>query len=242
MADPRIEALIQLQHVVSEEDSVKRDLEEIPQRKAHLEADYKRAEEAVNIHREELKQVQVRIREAEAAIEAAKQSIAQKENQLLSLKSNKEYSAMLKEIETAKKKISDSEAKELALIDEQTEKQEVLKKEEEYLAQSRGSHERDIKELDSLLQDSEGRMREIQSRKEEVIQECDPAHVRLFERLHKGKDDGVAMVPANDGHCGGCRVKLPPQPVADAKWGQTIVRCENCSRIIYWDETQDPTD
>lgn len=237
MADPRIEALIQLQRVVSEEDSVNRDLVEIPQRKAQLEAEYKRADEAVNVHREELKQIQVRIREAEKAIESAKQSIGQKETQLLSLKSNKEYSAMLKEIETAKKKISDLESRELALIDEQEEKQEVLKKEEEYLGQSRSAYERDVKDMDTVLQDAEARMREIQARKDEVLKECDPNHIRLFERLHKGKDDGVAMVPANDGHCGGCRVKLPPQSVADAKWGQTIVRCENCSRIIYWDET-----
>ncbi len=81
----------------------------------------------------------------------------------------------------------------------------------------------------------------ISGRKNETLALCDPRHLKLFDKLHEGKEDGRALVPANDGNCGGCRIKLTPQVLADAKWGQSIVRCNNCARILYWSSNETPT-
>lgn len=236
--DPRIEALVKLQIIVSEEDTLKRELTDLPQRKRQLELDFKRAQDSVDIHHEEVKRVQLAIRAAETETKSAEQDMAHRQGQLIQVKTNKEYTAMLHEIEAIKKRISDIETRVLGLMEGMEEKKKIVAQEEAYLAQHRKTHERDLAEMDRLLKDAESKMATITARKNEILRQCDPRHLKLFDKLHSGIDDGRALVPANDGNCGGCRIKLTPQVVSDAKWGQSIVRCNNCARILYWIEAE----
>lgn len=232
--DPRIEALIKLQLVASEEDHLRRELAEIPDRRKHLEDDFARAETAVKAHHDELKQLQAAVHSKETDIRGLEDDIAKKQTQLLQIKTNEAYTAMLHEIERARKKISDLETEILNWMDQIEEKRQEVASEEEHLSRRRATHDRDIRDLETLLKDAREKMSTVQSRKDAILRDCDERHVKIFDRLHGGKEDGKALVPVVDDNCGGCHMRIPPQVVADAKWGQSIVRCNNCGRILYW--------
>lgn len=57
----------------------------------------------------------------------------------------------------------------------------------------------------------------------------------LYARLMKTKD-GVAISPMRDGKCGGCHMKLIASTVMTVQSAREIARCENCGRILYWED------
>jgi predicted nucleic acid-binding Zn-ribbon protein len=59
--------------------------------------------------------------------------------------------------------------------------------------------------------------------------------VKKYEQLARDRG-GSAVVPIKGKICGGCHVALPSSIVILAKPNNTVVRCENCGRILCWQE------
>ena len=54
-----------------------------------------------------------------------------------------------------------------------------------------------------------------------------------YERIRKGRL-GVAMAEAVNGRCGKCNILLRPQFLQELKLGQSIMVCESCRRMMYY--------
>ncbi|OQX53470.1 MAG: hypothetical protein B5M54_06840 [Candidatus Aminicenantes bacterium 4484_214] len=50
------------------------------------------------------------------------------------------------------------------------------------------------------------------------------------------KRQGIALSPVHDEFCSLCHMRIRPQVINELKAGQTIILCENCGRILYWEE------
>jgi len=68
-----------------------------------------------------------------------------------------------------------------------------------------------------------------------LLGELDPELRGRYERLARAKH-GLAVVPVVKGACGGCFASLPPQRVNEARLAERLVFCDDCSRILVWDE------
>ncbi len=186
----------------------------------------------VNEAREHVEGLKKRYRESEAEIKAIEGRVAQRNAQLRSVKTNKEYQTMLKEIEEMQSKRSDLEDQTLAVLDD-IEKSEarikILKR-----------------DLADLMQETEGQQAEIRKAAEverqelaEWTQERDailagltPALQKLFAKAKKqGRGIGVAAVI--DAVCQVCRMNIPPQMFNELLRLDELRTCPNCQRIIY---------
>ncbi len=56
-----------------------------------------------------------------------------------------------------------------------------------------------------------------------------------YRRILKSKKD-VAIVPIRGGACSGCHMKLTSQTVLTARGGENLIACENCGRLVFWNE------
>lgn len=74
----------------------------------------------------------------------------------------------------------------------------------------------------------------IEDRERLRVQIPDPL-VRKYEQLLRDRG-GSVVVPIKGKICGGCHVALPSSIVILAKPNNTVVRCENCGRILCWQE------
>ena len=65
--------------------------------------------------------------------------------------------------------------------------------------------------------------------------------VKLLEHYTKvfNAREGVVVVPIHENICQGCLHHILPQQVIDVKSGETIIFCEQCSRILYWEEAKE---
>ena len=155
-------------------------------------------------------QKQRKDKELELAIkeEAAKKLQAQ----LYSLKTNKEYQAMLQQIQDAKADASVIEDKILQLFDQadrlkiETEREKArLKEDEKTFSEQKRRVEDRVKEIDD-------RLAQLDSQRKQAMPDIDPKVLSQYERILKSRD-GLAIVTVKDNSCQGCNMFVPPQVI-----------------------------
>ncbi len=190
--------------------------------------------------------------EKETALESAKktkhsaeleiQSLREKDkkyrDQLFKVTTNREYDAIQAEIDATAASIDEQET----LFLEASEKEETLTAEIEQLKNEIQEAEKETAGVEEELQEKMNLTRreetELQRRREELVHDLDVPIYRTYERIRKGKPDGLAVVPVINGACGGCRQAIPPQKILEIRRMNQIIICEGCGRILVWQDEE----
>ncbi len=215
------------------QDSKKEGPREIDRLKRDLEA----VENQILQELSRLEELRRERRETEQNIEEIENRIDKSNIKLSSIKSNKEYRAVLKEIDDLKREKSILEE---SLI-EKMEQVEALEKDSsssqamktELGDKFEADRERVLKELEALNQDLE-RLEEERMRFHRTI---DEELLIKYQSLVKHKQ-GIAVSPVIKGVCQTCHMGIPPQKFNELIRGDTLMVCPNCGRIIYWGEDE----
>ncbi|MFC1623887.1 zinc ribbon domain-containing protein [Candidatus Omnitrophota bacterium] len=184
---------------------------------------------------ESLKTSQVKLKEREVDLQQKEEQVKKLQLQLYQLKTNKEYATMTAEIEGIKTDNSLVEEEILKLMDEiemakkkLIEEKDLFKKEESSSQKQKGLINERVKEIDS-------RLSELSSQREKIVPDIEINLLARYDRVLENKN-GLAIVPIDDGACGGCHMNLPPQVISEAKLKEGIIVCSSCSRILYVDD------
>jgi predicted nucleic acid-binding Zn-ribbon protein len=187
----------------------------------------------------EIQKLQNDRKQLELDVQGETDHMAKAKMKLPAVKTNKEYTAILHEIDAIKEKISGFEDRELEIMEVLEEKEQVLpaiesefkeeeKKYQEYKAKKETEAVRVKKELE-----------EFKAQRQEVSRSLDPEWLRNYDRVAKGRD-GLAVVSIKEGVCQGCFQGLRPQVIIDIKTSEKMHQCPECSRFLYWEEEVSP--
>ena len=167
----------------------------------------------------------------EKKVESVKAEIQNKKRELNSIKTNKEYTAKLAEIEIQEKRKEEAEEGVIQLLLDADKMQETIGEVKE---RSRLDVEALQKEKDLFLQEKgekEGQLKELNQRKKELRTLIDPENLRIYESLSK-KTGGVPLSVVTRDFCAECFVKIRPQVMMDLRKGDKVIYCENCHRVL----------
>ena len=78
---------------------------------------------------------------------------------------------------------------------------------------------------------------ELQAERAGIAKEIPPATYQQYERVRKGRR-GIAVAEVVDGRCTACYILLRPQYFQDVKRTESILFCESCQRILYYNPPQ----
>lgn len=78
----------------------------------------------------------------------------------------------------------------------------------------------------------EGDIAGIAAQREETAAKLQPGLLAEYEAL-RGKLEGVAVAGIEGNMCTACRTVLPTVCLSGAKQAKTLVKCQNCKRILY---------
>ena len=152
---------------------------------------------------------------------------------LRSVKTNREYQSLLKEIEEEKAKNSKIEDKMIECLDRMDEiEKNIAKKKDEYVQVSHSG----MNEKEKIKQESEqGRitLSKLDKDRENVSRMIDPELLKKYLIIKKQNPGSLAVVPVKNALCHGCNVNLPPQLYNELFLGDSLKFCPNCQRIIY---------
>lgn len=169
----------------------------------------------------------------DADIQAIEQKVSKYNNQLLDVKSNEEYKALLHEIEFNKSEIRKIEDKILELMIAAERDEEQLKKTEAELKRQEQQVVQEKKEAERATQLKQGELDALLNKREELLHTIGDSIMDLYGRIAKLRD-GIVVAEARDQICMVCHVMLRPQTYNEVMRNTEIIQCSNCGRVLYW--------
>jgi len=162
-------------------------------------------------------------------------NISRSESRLPQIKTQKEYVAVLKEIDTAKKLAKELteqiEAKDQQLSSLNSDKQEK----DGELAGLNEQIDAKRTEISSDLAEVEERLEAMTGKREKLLASL-PTNLRKRYQLLFERRGGLAVVEARSGACLGCHMQLPPQQFNSLYVAKEVQSCPQCNRLLFVDE------
>jgi uncharacterized protein len=231
--NPRLERMIQLQRVESELKRAQAGQAEIPKRKMELEAELAAERAHLDAARASLDETQKARRRHEGSLQDLEGKRSRYKGQLMEVKTNKEYTAMLHEIETVEREIRAREDQILQEMERAETLAVDLKREEEAFGKAEARQREEGQALDSRSQALTAEAARFTAERDAVAAKVPPDLLELFQRVARLR--GVAVAEAKDGKCQVCHLTLRPQMYVDLKKNEEIVQCPACNRILFYE-------
>jgi predicted nucleic acid-binding Zn-ribbon protein len=197
------------------------------------------SEKEVIVEQEKLQQAQERLlilekehRDHEQALKSLEDQKKKMEERMLSIKTNKEYQAAMKETEKIKAAVSKKEDNIILTMDKVESAKTEVAAEEEELKKAKAVYDEKRREQEGDLQAYLEDVKQQESKRDLLVKEIEPDLYSDYLRLQKVRH-GIAVAVAEDEQCMGCSMKIPPQLYNEAIYGEKIVTCPHCHRILY---------
>jgi predicted nucleic acid-binding Zn-ribbon protein len=184
--------------------------------------------------KERLKQAQLESDNLELRLAEVKENLEKYQERMLTIKTNKEYDALVSQIESCKSEISQGEERYLQLMDEIDElKNKAVQLEEKSEAVRRENGEQ-LSTLQAEIDSVETKVDEKRAHRSQLRTKVPKPVMSIYERVRRGKG-GDVVVRLRRGACGECFKSQPPQKIQEIKKGETIQTCDSCGRILIWE-------
>ncbi|MBU2591021.1 MAG: C4-type zinc ribbon domain-containing protein [Nitrospinota bacterium] len=230
-----VESLVKLQEIDGQIIKIKKSLKEIPEEIDRLYASCRAAKAEIEAGEAEVKRAELKRKEIDIEVEAKKAALVKLQQNQSAVKTNKEYTAILSEIENVKKEIlslEDSELEEMEVIETKKglipPKVAALKEEEAKFGVIKGEKE---KEVAGLKED----LAKLEEARLGIVGGVSSGWIGTYQKLLTQKG-GLAVVKLLNSNCHGCHTDVPPQFVIEVRKGDKVITCPNCDRIVHYAE------
>lgn len=224
--------LIALQNVEIEMYKAQEGLRELPKDISEIESIMSARRKSLDAVDEEIASYEQRKEPLEAELKENQAILDAADARIKRIKTNKEFLALQREIDLAKKRKADIEEQILTIMD----KMEKRSSERERI---RVSFETDRVILDERKERIAGQIRELeavlveyQGKDKKLRKIVDPSLLSKYDRIKQGKK-GLAVVECHDGVCKGCHMHIQPQLYNELVRGDRLIICPSCQRILY---------
>jgi hypothetical protein len=234
-----LDALFRLQDLLVSIEKKTEQRSKTPDHLSHVEAAFqdarRRREEADAL----LSKASARKKALEAEVVDLAEKLKKYQAQLPSVKTNKEYGALLNEIDVVKREVRAKEDEILALEENVAASSAELAQHEASFPAEEAGYEEQMKEWRA---EQAALTAEIDAARKEATRlekSLDKGLLRRFRQIAQ-KRSGVAiaritMVGPQTASCSACHVRLRPQLLSDLRLSKEPIYCDSCKRILYWD-------
>ena len=220
-------------------------LQGIPDWMRELHDEHEARKGEIQVLEETAEEVSRQRRVAESAVQDAQEKLKKYQQQINRVSTQREYGALLQEIDTVKGQISGQEEQAFSSLERYEQAQKDLAAlresfrdvEERYKAEmvrwegEKPEIARQAADLRGRISDLKQRLpRNLVSQFERILERYPAgavAPVRIIERPGRGQ---------REWHCAACNYRVRPQVVVEIRNGSTLVQCDSCKRILYLEE------
>lgn len=172
-------------------------------------------------------------------LEQAVKSRESGEQGMDNITTHREYEALEKQVNEAKALESDLR-KELQKEEKiLTELKENLKISEDMISGQENELAEGKASLDKQINEYEEKLKELKEKEDNITPGLSDEILFKFERIIQRNTEGIVSV--KDEVCNGCNMILPSQFVNLVREGNSINFCPYCSRILYYEESENDT-
>lgn len=225
--------LLALQGADAKRLALEQQLAAIPREVAAIEARIAQERQAIETAKAEWRELEAKRKTLETEIKSAEERAAKYRTQQLEVRKNEEYKALTHEIETTETAIGTFEEEELKVMYAIDGAKQRFTAAEAELRENISGHEGRIR----LLRERETQLRAEQAEAAAAVAAARAPvaeiHLRLYDRLAH-KPGHPVCVPVTGGRCGGCHMKVSANVEFEARRGENLTTCDQCTRVVYW--------
>ena len=198
---------------------------------------FKEGIEKNKIKHDELKARHV---ESEKKVKKINEGIVKTKERMLEVKNNKEYQAMLKEIEVAESSRGQVETEIIAILDELDKLSVLVKADDEILKREQAKYEEEKKNIEKDLNSIDADVVNLEQKRDDLRKSVPEELLSTYERVKK-KNRGVGVTSVWKSVCNGCHMNIPPQLYNELQRSNELLSCPNCNRIMYFQDMEKPS-
>lgn len=233
--NPDLRSLIALQDTDQKIAALQKQIADIPSKKQTFQEELELLRRTHEEHVARRQTLTKRRRTHEGEVEMMETRLAKLKDQLMSVKTNKEYTAMLHEIQLAEEQIRSEEDKILDIMEESENLQVTLREEEKESAARGATLEAEIRKLEESVPGMESEVAAVLEEKARLEQMVQEELLLQYRRIAAARK-GLALAEAREELCSVCHVRIRPQVYAELQRSETIYRCDSCDRILFYRE------
>ena len=230
--EEKLKALYQLQTTLSGIDEKRALRGELPLEVEDLEDEVAGLATRIEKITNEIDEFEKAVAQKRNDIELAKESVERYKQQLDTVRNNREYDTLIKEIEfqnleiqLCEKKIKEAQVK----VNDRTQDRERA---EAAMAERKADLDHKRAELDEIMEETRAEEEQLREKADDIELRVEPRLLQSFKRIRKNARNGLGVVYVQRDACGGCFNKIPPQRQLDIKMHKKIIVCEYCGRIL----------
>jgi predicted nucleic acid-binding Zn-ribbon protein len=200
---------------------------------------------AIEAKKEEIQLAKVQSDRLELELRTRDEAIAKLRASLNTAKTNKEYAALLTELNTKKADNSKIEEQALDLLKDIENDEQECKEIQQNIAEQKEKLEQNRKESEKSAEKFESEIEQIEVEWKSTADSIPQAPLEIFKRVAETYDgEALANVEQQEtgGHtytCGGCFMGVTAESVNLLMTKDEIIRCQNCTRILVLQETKE---
>lgn len=225
--------LLRLQDLDLQIEAFKAREQEIPKQKSKFDIRRKRLAEELTEREKTYKALMVEQKECEVEIDQKQGQIKKYDQQLLAVKKNEEYQALLHEMDMLRKQIALKEERVISIMMEIDDAKARLEEDKKRIDAELKEIDRQCGLVDAELADAIREREALEQQIPPLAEKVKPEVLTLYKRIRTSKGGGPAVVPLSGEGCSGCHMRVPPQSVNEILGGSTKLSCNYCGRMLY---------
>ncbi len=187
-------------------------------------------------------------RVAEAEMQTCQEKLKTYQEQIGLVRNQREYGALLHEIDTTKTQVKSLEEQAFAAMERQDQTRKSLEEKREGFQELDARYGAELKKWDAEKPEVEKQIEALEGRIETLRERLPRGLATQFDRIFE-RHEGRALAQVHQmerrgrapqmWHCGVCNFRVRPQAVVEIVNHGRVVLCDSCKRILYIDEAED---
>jgi predicted nucleic acid-binding Zn-ribbon protein len=234
--DAQLQTLIDLQGLDAKIHGLEAEAARLPKQIETIQAALAEAKKTFETIKARLDTTKKDLRTKEKDLEVANVKRQKLEAKLYEVKTNKEYSAVLLEIEEAKQEKAKTEEDILGLMEMQERLAVDIKDAEQRYKTREEQARQDEGVVRKKLAAVEAELGVQKTARGARAKELPASLLSSYDRILKARGGVAVAAVSTSAICGGCRVSIRPQAVQELRAATALMVCESCGRYLYWQD------
>lgn len=228
-----LELLLKLQILDYDRGELERSKEYIPDMIENLKREIIENEGNFVSNEKELSEASIAQKGLELEVSGQHEDLKKLKSLMMAIKTNKEYDALVSQIDAVKAAINEKETTLLETI----ERIEILEGGiEELRNKSTETKEQNDDQLSILQEKMDSVGTKVQMKDDErqnIVVRVPKRIMSIYERIRKSRG-GSVVIAVKKRACGACFKALPPHRIQELKRADQLITCDNCGRLLIW--------
>lgn len=206
---------------------------DFPKRLSDLDAEIKLHQGKYDEKKKVVDELEKNKRQQQGALELNDERAKRSQEKLELIKTNQEFTALQKEIESLKKNSAVIQENTNKANDELEKQKKELAVHENALSEAKSKRDALQAKINDESKGFDGELARLNGLRASGVEGIDKRYLATYDRVRQGKG-GIGIVPATGGSCRGCNMRIPPQIYNELQRGTEMFTCPSCRRILVF--------